>query len=238
MSGLTTIALKALARRGFVVQRHPAARRQRLLDRHGVDVVLDVGAARGGHARELRDFGYRGRIVSFEPLSAAYSDLARAAADDPDWTTVNVAMGATAGPQQINIATNSDSSSLLPLGALHVAAAPHVGYTDTEQIDVVRLDDVAGEHLAGARRPFLKLDVQGFEREVLTGGADTIPRLTGLQLELSFVSLYDGGILADEAISFLYDAGFRLVSFAQGFTGPGGDVLQVDGVFFRTTEQR
>ena len=233
MSRLSSVVMRGLARRGLALQRHPGWRRQRLLTEHGVDLVLDVGAARGGYAQELREFGYRGRIVSFEPIAAAYTDLKAASAGDPDWACVHSALGGTAGKQTINIASNSDSSSLLPMSDEHRSAAPQVDYVGTEEISVARLDDVAPEHLAPASRPFLKIDTQGFEREVLAGGAETLPKCVGLQLELSFVPLYSGGMLVDEAISFAYDHGFRMVAFAQGFTDPSGAMLQADGVFFR-----
>lgn len=231
MSRLRSAILRGVARRGYAVQRHPGWRRQAMLAAHGVDVVLDVGAARGGYARELREFGYRGRIVSFEPIAAAYADLAAAAAGDPHWTCVNAALGSVAGRQTINIASNSDSSSLLPMGEAHTSAAPHVGYVGTEEIEVKRLDDVAPEHLG--TRTFLKIDTQGFEKEVLAGGPDTLKTCVGLQLELSFVPLYSGGMLVDEAISLAYAEGFRMVAVAQGFTNPRGDMLQADAVFFR-----
>lgn len=225
--------MRQLARRGLVVRRHPAARRQRLLVDRDVDLVLDVGAARGGYATELREFGYTGRIVSFEPLAAAHADLVRAAASDPRWETRHTALGDTTGRQEIHVASNSDSSSLLPMAEQHRASSPDIGYVGTETIEVSRLDDVATEVLADTRTPFLKIDTQGFERAVLEGAEATVPRLAGLQLELSFVTLYEGGMLADEAISWAYDHGFVLVGLDQGFTDPGGAVLQADGVFLR-----
>ncbi|GAA1747407.1 FkbM family methyltransferase [Aeromicrobium alkaliterrae] len=234
MASLNSLVISSLAKRGFVVRRHPATRRQRLLASHRVDLVLDVGAARGGYATELREFGYTGRIVSFEPLAAAHAGLAQAAAGDSTWTTRNVALGDTSGPQTINVASNSDSSSLLPMADQHRDASPDIDYVGTETIEVARLDDLAPELLGSDDRPFLKIDTQGFERAVLTGAAGTLDRLVGLQLELSFVELYEGGMLADEAIAFCYDHGFSLVGLDQGFSDPGGAVLQADGVFLRT----
>lgn len=225
--------MRQLARRGLVVRRHPAARRQRLLVDRGVDLVLDVGAARGGYATELREFGYTGRIVSFEPLAAAHADLVRAAASDPRWETRHTALGDTTGRQEIHVASNSDSSSLLPMADQHRASSPDIQMVGTETIEVSRLDDVAADVLGEARTPFLKIDTQGFERAVLEGAETTVPRLVGLQLELSFVTLYEGGMLANEAISWAYDHGFVLVGLDQGFTDPGGAVLQADGVFLR-----
>jgi len=231
MSWLTSTIMRGLARRGLAVQRHPAWRRQAMLAEHRVDVVLDVGAARGGYARELRQFGYTGRIVSFEPIRAAYTDLVAASARDPSWTCINTALGSTAGEATINIASNSDSSSLLAMEHEHRAAAPHVDYVGEETIAVARLDDVAAELLGS--RTFLKVDTQGFEKEVLAGGPTTLDACVGLQLELSFVPLYQGGMLVDEAVSMAYAQGFRMVAVSQGFTSPRGAMLQADAVFFR-----
>lgn len=200
---------------------------------HRIDIVFDVGAARGGYATELRQFGYTEKIVSFEPLSAAYAGLVAASSADPTWLTRHTALGESTGRADINVASNSDSSSLLPMIDAHRAAAPSVIYVASEQIDVSRLDDVAPDYLQPRSRPFLKLDTQGFERAVLAGGSETLARCAGLQLELSFIPLYEGGMLADEAISFAYDHGFVLTGMDQGFTDPGGAFLQADGVFFR-----
>lgn len=227
------VAARGLARRGLALRRHPAARRQRMLARHQVDLVLDVGAAGGGYGSELREFGYRGRIVSFEPMRAAFDRLTAARSADAAWEAHRCALGAEPGTAEINVASNSDSSSLLPMADRHRAAAPAVDYVGTEQVRIERLDDVAAPHLSSSRRPFLKLDTQGFEKQVLAGGPETLARCLGLQLELSFVPLYEGGLLVDEAIAMAYGAGFHLVGLEPGFADPDGQVLQADGVFFR-----
>lgn len=230
---LLAAAHHLLARRGLEVRRHPAARRQRIFAAHGVDLVLDVGAARGGFGRELRSFGYAGRILSFEPLAAAFADLAAQIGADPNWTAEHTALGAEDGEAVINVASNSDSSSLLPMLQAHRAAAPHVDYVGTESVRVSRLDDLAKEALATSGAPYLKVDTQGFEREVLAGAEGTIDQLVGLQLELSFVPLYDGGMTVDEAVAWAYGRGFHLVGIEQGYAAPTGEILQVDGVFWR-----
>lgn len=238
MSWVLESAVNQLARRGLQIRRHPATRRQAMLALHDVDLVFDVGAAGGGYGSELRRFGYAGRIASFEPLADAYARLSAANRDDPLWTAQRLALGAEAGEAVINVASNSDSSSLLPMLESHREAAPSVDYVRQETIVVDRLDAVAPDLLAGARSPFLKIDTQGFEREVLRGGAETVERCTGLQLELSFVPLYEGGMLANEAIGWAYDHGFALVGMEQGYAAPTGQLLQSDGVFMRNPANR
>lgn len=227
-------AATALGRRGFEVRRHPAARRQQLMAAHHVDLVLDVGAADGGYARELRSFGYRGDIISFEPRHGGHEALQQSAAADPRWTTRAVALGREAGRAEINLASNETSSSLLPLGAEHVAAAPHVGYVGTEEVEVSTLDVEAAASVAAHRATVLKIDTQGFEREVLAGGGKVLPDIVGLQLELSFTPMYAGGMLIDEALTWAYEHGFTLAVMEQGFASPRGQVLQADGFFVRT----
>ena len=68
----------------------------------GVDLVLDVGANRGQYATGLRMSGYQGRIVSFEPIPAAYEDLFCAHGPDDQWAGRQATVGAAAGSAELN----------------------------------------------------------------------------------------------------------------------------------------
>ncbi|MFL6062326.1 MAG: FkbM family methyltransferase [Marmoricola sp.] len=230
---LTSKALMFMYDRGFEVRRHPALRRARMLAEHRIDLVIDVGAATGGYGVQLRKFGYAGDIVSFEPLDTAYAELGKVAAADGRWRTRQAALGSEAGESVINIASNSDSSSLLQMGSAHTEAEPSVGIVGQQKVVVERLDDVIDEVASPQSRIYLKIDAQGFEREVLAGAEKTLARCQGLQLELSFISLYEGGMLIDDAIGLAYAAGFQMVGVEQGWAAESGQMLQADGVFFR-----
>jgi FkbM family methyltransferase len=166
--------------------------------------------------------------VSFEPLATSYERLRENTKGDPQWTVRNLALGSEPGEATIHVASNDNSSSLLPMLDAHRAAAPSIDYVAEQTVTV------AAEEARSAQHPFLKIDTQGFEREVLAGGKETVERCVGLQLELSFVQLYDGGMLVDEAIRWAYEQGFHLVGIEQGYAAPGGEILQVDGVFVRS----
>jgi FkbM family methyltransferase len=217
---------------------HFVGRRQRLFRALGIDLVFDVGANTGQYATELRRFGFRGQIVSFEPLSGPYATLSRKAAKDTAWLAVHSALGRTDGDQTIHVAANSHSSSFLEMLPLHEQAAPYARYVRTESVKVRRLDAVALPHLQGRGAPFLKIDAQGYESEILAGGTELVQHLVGLELELSLDHLYADDSLIDETIQRLKLHGFRLVDLRPGFADPvTGRLLQADGVFVRSLER-
>jgi FkbM family methyltransferase len=201
-----------------------------------VDVVLDVGANAGQYASRLREAGYDGRTVSFEPLSGAFSRLQRSASEIPLWDCRQCALGDFDGTISMNVAGNAgESSSILPMLQRHRDVFPGANYIGTEEVTVSRLDSVASEILRPNEVAFLKVDVQGFEKQVLDGGRSTVDdHCVGIELELSFVPLYDGGLLIQEALDLVDSWGFMLTGLVPGFMDArSGQVLQADGVFFR-----
>ena len=239
LTHMARLARPWVRRAGFDVVRWPGARhgylRARILERLGVEAVLDVGANVGQYGRELRAFGYNGEIRSFEPMRAAYSELVSAIDDDYSWTAVNCAVGPQQGHMSINIAGNSISSSLLPMLDRHVGAAPGSSYVATETVQVERLDALIDSDYLRRRQPFLKVDTQGYEAAVLDSATDLMGSLVGIELEMSLVPLYEGQMLMPETIDRMQDDGFRLTEISPGFTDrASGDTLQVDAIFVRS----
>jgi FkbM family methyltransferase len=222
---------------GYEVRRKtgtPSAVARVLRDRE-VDVVFDVGANTGQFAQRLRAAGYLGQIVSFEPLPDAHEVLTRASHADRRWAVApRTAIGASAGSVEIHVAGNSYSSSILPMEAAHVSAAPESRYVGAVTVSLQRLDDAGAAWLGQARRPFVKIDTQGYESAVLDGAPQTLAACLGVQLEMSLVPLYRGEVLYRQLIDRLDGLGFDLWSLEPGFADPAtGRLLQVDGVFIR-----
>jgi FkbM family methyltransferase len=209
----------------------------RSLQVNRVDLVFDVGANTGQFATNLRDVGFAGRIVSFEALSAAHAGLVQAARGHSSWTVhPRCAVGDRDGEVEINIAANSVSSSILPMLDRHAEAAPGSACVGRETVPMARFERIAEQYLAGAQRPFLKIDTQGFEWAVLDGAREVLPRLEGVLCEMSFVPLYAGQHLWRDVLERLEREGFALWALQTGFTDPrDGRTLQADGIFFRTT---
>lgn len=206
-----------------------------LLRSFGVDLVLDVGANCGQFALELIRAGYEGRILSFEPLAEAHADLLRVSRDYPQWRVAErYAIGDRNGEAILHVAGNSESSSLLSALSAQTAAAPGSRYVDSESVAMRTLDEVAAAAVADAARPFLKLDVQGFESRVLDGAKGLLGKLIGIQAELDLVPLYRGSVSLEEMLARLRGLGFALYRIRPGFTDRrSGRMLQCDGIFFR-----
>ncbi len=204
-----------------------------------MNVVLDVGANSGQFATDLRAAGYAGRIVSFEPLAGPYSQLASKASTDPLWECRRCALGDSDGSITINVAGNAgESSSVLPMLKSHQDAFPPANYVGTEEVPIRRLDAIVPEILQPTDVVFLKIDVQGYEKQVLAGGTATVKdRCAGMQLELSFLPLYEGGMLIREALDIAYSLDFTLTGLSPNFVDMrNGRMLQVDGTFFRVDD--
>ena len=214
--------------------RHALGRRARLIRELGVDFVIDVGANTGQFGAEIRDAGYSGPILSVEPLSTAFAELEERAVRDGNWIAIRCALGDREGRSTLNIAGNSASSSLLDMLSAHEDASPETRYVGVEQVAVRRLDAVLAEQHIAAARPYLKIDVQGYELAVLRGVSPRLRELAIIQVELSLARLYAAGPLYREVDDFVTDAGFALVGVEPGFAHrASGRLLQVDGIYAR-----
>lgn len=234
---------KAFWRAGWDIVRfnpstHPLARRARLLRNYQIDVVLDVGANTGQYAKQIRDLGYKGRIVSFEPLRSALVELREAARQDTNWLIREHACGAINGVQPINVAANSQSSSFLPMRPRHVEIYPGSQYVGTEVVPVMRLASIFDTVVRPEAKTWLKLDVQGFEMQVLEGAAGVLDRIDAIQAEISLEPLYDGETTFGNILDFMERSGFVLVGIESYLSEPvTSHLVQVDCIF-RGTECR
>jgi FkbM family methyltransferase len=210
------------------------ARRMKLLRDHQVSLVLDVGANTGQYTRALRRAGYRGRVVSFEPVMSAYVRLARNARRSSKWTALRMALGDRNHDAPIHVSGDSRASSLLQMLPAHLRVARYFETQGQERVPVRTLDSVLDGLSAEGDRTFLKIDAQGYELKVLKGARRALKRIQGLQLEMSLVPLYRGETLLPKMVALLNELGFSLMSLEYGFCDPRtGRMLQVDGIFFR-----
>lgn len=210
-------------------------RTKKLLDYHQINLVLDVGANKGQYYNFLRTLGYSGKIISFEPLSEAHSYLEKVSKKDPLWEIApRLAIGNEEGEISINIAGNSESSSLLPMLERHKNSAPQSAYIGSEIVKITRLDSIISSYLENDAKVFLKVDVQGYEQKVLEGAKDILPQVKGIQLEVSILPLYDGELLFRDMLSYMDHLGYSMTYINPTFFDVNtGQMLQADVIFLK-----
>ena len=164
------------------------------------DHVTDVGADIGAFATACFHAWPGVTVDSFEPLR----NLENLRPDGP-WQWHQVALGKAAGRSVIWQNEFSPSSSLLEMCDLHRQAFPYTIQTDPVEVDVARLDSYP-DRVHG--RALLKIDVQGYELQVLEGAGELLDRYAAVVLEVSWVELYRGSATPDAIWAFLTGRGF------------------------------
>ena len=208
-------------------------RKIELLNLYNIDLILDIGASNGGYAQLVRSIGFKGKIISFEPISDTFVKLRKKSRFDGNWTALNMALGDTDSEKEINISANYDSSSFLIMNDNHLIANPISKFKGTEKVSVKKLDSVYNKYVSPHNNVLLKLDVQGYEKQVLEGANQSLKYIKGIQIEMSFEELYKGSLLFDEMKKWLENEGFTLCLLESGNRDfATGKLLQVDGTFY------
>lgn len=215
--------------------RAPIRRLVNLLERQAVELVVDGGANEGQYVRLLRAAGWRGPVLSIEPIPELHARLLRRAAADPAWRVgPAVALAASSGRARLEVSAESDMSSLLPRSARLDRLSPGSRPVRTIEVPTCRLDELAELRDGPARRLFVKLDLQGSEDAALDGLTGLLPAIVGLQLELALVPLYVGETDWRRMVDRVAALGYVPWLFLPGYVDPrSGRELQMDGVFLR-----
>lgn len=194
-------------------------------------VVVDVGANRGQFALAARRAAPGARIICFEPGRRAHEILERVTSDDPRVRRVRAALAREPGELALQVTAEDDSSSILAVGGTQ-AELFGTRVVAEETVPAGPLDQFVGaEELTPPA--LLKIDVQGFEHDVLLGAASLLPRFRWIYVESSFVELYLGQMLAPELIVFLAQAGFDLAGVFNQVEAAGIGAVQADFLFAR-----
>lgn len=199
-----------------------------------IDLIVDVGANIGQYGKEMRSVGYNGAIVSFEPLKTPFERLKKESQKFSDWESYNFGIGRSDGEVPINVSENWVSSSLLDVTETSVTAEPSSRFRNTETVQLISLNKFWENYKHDNRNVYLKIDVQGYELEVLEGASNLLQCTKAIQIELSTTPLYLNAPLYLDVISYLADLGFELFNLEPEFRNPNtGRLLQLDGIFVR-----
>jgi FkbM family methyltransferase len=179
----------------------------------GPRVIFDVGAHRGETATLFARSFPQAQIHSFEPASDTFAALQRAVSPFPNVRAVNAALGRTDGLTALNVNKFSPANSLLKSAApTNEVGAELMDTIQTQSVNLRALDSYCQEARVGFI-DLLKMDVQGFELEVLRG-AEMLLKSQNVALiysEVLFKRLYEGQPFFEDLSRELAGHGFELV---------------------------
>ncbi|MEU0990676.1 FkbM family methyltransferase [Streptomyces sp. NPDC005953] len=198
-----------------------------------VDVLIDGGANHGQYGLWARECGFRGRIISFEPSSQAFTRLTEAARSDDKWDCHHLALGWRDGEVDLHLSHTSLGTSVFRPTAEHFRAWPEDVETGTERAPMRSLSSLHDQLNLADQRVYLKLDVEGAELSALRGAGTLLDQVSLIELEISLVRLYQGAPIFEEVVSYLAERGFSAVALEQngGDEESSGQMLMIDGIF-------
>jgi FkbM family methyltransferase len=196
-----------------------------------VSVIVDVGAHRGAWTDGVLSVLHPEQAFCFEPSPAEAAALRGRFATLPSVTVVECALGKSASAGALHVFATADLNSLYEPGPELTRAVPGATAMATVDVRIARLDDELPEGLVV---DLLKIDVQGYEVEVLMGAMGVLDRTRCVIVEAPFVEQYRGGSTFCDSHRLLVDrAGFRFFGFTALHRGSDGSILWTDSVYYR-----
>lgn len=183
-----------------------------VLQVHGIDCVLDVGANAGQYGQFLRELGFKGHIVSFEPVKEVFNRLTEAAKGDSRWHCYDLALGDRDETRTMNVYSSTVFSSFLEATDYSKRIWKSLEDVRSEDVAVVRLDTIFEDlkRRTRCRSFYLKMDTQGFDKNVFAGAQGSLADVRALQSELSFIPVYKGNPSAYEMLAAFHAHGFQI----------------------------
>jgi FkbM family methyltransferase len=189
-------------------------------------VAIDVGASCGEWTLSLRQLYPRTRVLMVEPQSALKARLEALA---------HVHVGVEFAPVLLGSAPAKGVTFYQDETGSSVLRDPGNGGAQPVSMEMTALDAVTrGTHFE--HPDFLKLDVQGYELEVLKGAGRTLASVEAVMMEVNLIAVYQGAPLVDEVIAYMAARGFRVYDVCTFFRRPLDNALwQMDMIFVRAT---
>lgn len=201
-----------------------------------ISTVIDIGANVGQFSLVARFLFCNATIYAFEPIGSAAVKFQSIFGSDPKVHFFQTAIGTTPAELEMHVSKSVDSSSLLPIGRKQSEIFSGTEESHLEMVNVAPLD-VLLDGVELADQVLLKIDVQGYELEVLRGCENLLNRFMAVYVECSFEELYEGQALAYEVIDWIHQRGFYLARIGSMTYDKQGMSVQSDFLFLRRENQ-
>ena len=188
--------------------------------------VIDVGAFRGQWAGFCKRAFPSAAIMMIEPQISENKFLKRFCEKHPGSVFINALVG---GTEKENVPFFIDG------GGSSVFRYTHKKVENWVELPLTTLDCLTQE-TPFSKSQLIKLDVQGYELEVLKGASSILNYVEAIIMEVSLIPLISGAPLFFEVIQSLHDMGFCLYDICTTIRRPKDQALwQIDAVFVRST---
>ena len=141
------------------------------------------------------------------------------------------------GEAMINVSARTTMSSFRKIRDEFTQQHEWAKICCVETVNMATLDDILLDHVSNGDVILLKMDVQGYEDEVLAGAVRSLPRIAAIQTELSLAPSYSGQHLFCDLLNSIEAHEFRLIDIAEGFRDNENRLIEVDGFFERLARE-
>jgi FkbM family methyltransferase len=205
---------------------------RRMREEFGIRTVLDVGANVGDFSRWCAESFPQADIHAFEPLPTCLEKLNLVAERYHRIKVHPVALGPDVGTVEMFENEFSPSSSLLPMLDRHKEIWPKTAKEQKIKVNQAALDEMeTGLELVPPI--FMKVDVQGYEIQVLRGSEKTLSDIAVIMLEVMFESLYAGQSNFHAIVNYMAERNFHFMEFVdERRDSESGRLIYADAAFF------
>jgi FkbM family methyltransferase len=184
---------------------------QTLIEKYRITCVIDIGANTGQFAGNLRELGFVGRIISFEPAAKASGLLAAKAAIDKKWEIMPFALGNKNQTKSLQIFSDDTFSSFKKINqAGKKTFGKFLQRKKIENVQIFKLDKIVPKIFRKGipRGLMIKTDTQGYDLEVLRGARKILRKTRIVVTEAATEAIYTKAPEYSEIFSFLKTYGF------------------------------
>lgn len=198
---------------------------QFIIRNRNIELIYDIGANEGQYGMMLINIGYKNQIYSFEPLKNEWNSLKKISLKYSNWHVEPRTALTNNDKSEIDFYYTSNSQSSSAVKPLKN------NFFNIEKKVKVPSKNINSIFKKNSKNSILKLDIQGYELELIKGINFDTHRPKIIQVELSVNSIYETGNTFFETVNFLKSRSYKLIGLFQGFSDHDGKIIEIECFF-------